>query len=138
MNMYGTCKHIKFLHLKCGLNRIFEVFSSPVRALNFQPFLATTLVALNASRVIDFKTNNNNNNNNIVLVILKVVVVTIIWRWRQLSLVVMITISNCKPVHHRNFPRLHSPWKLDCVYEHLIRQHDLPIPSITSIGRPLD
>ena len=83
MNMYGTCKRIKFLHLKCGLNRIFEVFSSPVRALNFQPFLATTLVALNASRVIDFKTNdnnnnNNNNNNNIVLVILKVVVMTII------------------------------------------------------------
>ena len=121
----------------CRLNKIFEVFSSPVRAWNFQAFLATTLVAFNASRVIDFKTNNSNNNN-IVLVIVKVVVMTIIWRWRQLSLVVMITIINCKPVHHRNFPRIHLPWKLDCVYEQLIRQHDLPIPSITSIGRPLD
>ena len=85
MNMYGTCKHIKFLHLKCGLNKIFEVFSIPVRAWNFQAFLATTLVALNARRVIDFKTNNNINNTNIVLVIVKVVMMTIIiWRWPQL------------------------------------------------------
>ena len=89
--MFGTCKHMKFLYLKYGLNRIFLSLSSSVRAWNFQAFLATTLVALNASRVIDFKTNNNNNNNNnnstnnnnnnnnnIVLVTVKVVVMTII------------------------------------------------------------
>ena len=63
--MFETCKHMKFLRLKCGLNRIFLSLSSPVRAWNFQAFLATTLVALNASRVIDFyKIDNNNNNNN--------------------------------------------------------------------------
>ena len=50
---------MKFLHLKCGLSKIFEVFSSPVQA-----FLAITLVSPNATRIIHFKTNNNNNNDN--------------------------------------------------------------------------
>ena len=50
---------MKFLHFKCGLRKIFEVFSSPVQA-----FLASTLVALNATRIIHFKTINNIDNNN--------------------------------------------------------------------------